>query len=54
MTPFDLIPVADVQEHYGHKPGKTEVQQVGSSQCIHENGPYSQNSIGSHEQLIIF
>lgn len=39
--------VADVQD-YGHKPGKTEVQQVESYQCMHNNGPYIQISVSSH------
>lgn len=29
------IQVADLQEHYGHKQGDTEIQQVESHQCIH-------------------
>lgn len=28
-----------LQENSGHKPGDTEIQQLESYQCIHNNGP---------------
>lgn len=50
--PFDPIQVADLQENFGHKPGGIEIQQLQSYHCRHDNGPYIQIPVDSHQQLI--
>lgn len=50
--PFDPIQVADLQDDFGHKAGDIEIQQLESYQCIHDNGPYIQIPIDSHQHLI--
>lgn len=50
--PFDPVQVADLQDDFGHKPGDIEIQKLESYQCIHNNGPYIQTPVDSHQQLI--
>lgn len=52
-TQYNAIQMPDSQRHYGHKPGKTENQQVESSQYVH-NKPYIWIPVGSCQHLIAF
>lgn len=50
--PFDPTQVADLQENFGHEQGDIEIQQLESYQCRHNNGPYIQIPVDSHQQLL--